>query len=331
MRMLYRLRRDNQRWRAYPELLVGENRWRAMRYSFDAGLLDLGRQRIVPFAELLEELIELVREDAQALGCVAEIEGLREILARGTSAHRQLADVRDCALQTGANDDEALARGRLAGRGDGALLTERCASTAAPDRVAPMMDYTDRHCRYLLRLLSPHCAALHRDGHGAGARARRRSNACSGSMRPSIRSRCSSVARTRSCSRARRSWAPQRGYDEINLNVGCPSDRVQSGRFGACLMAEPELVADCLRAMLEAVADPGDGQVPDRHRRSRRLRILRAVRAHRAGAGVDVFIVHARKAHPARPEPEGEPRGAAAALRRAGATQGGASGADGRS
>ena len=109
VRMLFRLRRGNQRWRRYPALLVGENRWRAMRYSFDAGLLDLGRQRIVPFAELLEEIIALVREDAGALGCEAEIEGLREILQRGTSAHRQLR-VYEAALAQGADDAQALRR-----------------------------------------------------------------------------------------------------------------------------------------------------------------------------------------------------------------------------
>jgi glutamate---cysteine ligase / carboxylate-amine ligase len=107
LRMLYRLRCANQRWRMYSHLLLGENRWRAMRYSFDAGLLDLGRKRIVPFAELLEELIALVREDAEALGCVAEIEGLRTIRARGTSAHRQLATY-EAALASGASDAEAL-------------------------------------------------------------------------------------------------------------------------------------------------------------------------------------------------------------------------------
>jgi carboxylate-amine ligase len=106
MRKLYRLRRDNQQWRPYPELLIGENRWRAMRYSFDAGLLDLGRQRIVPFAELVEEIIELLREDAVELGCLAEIEGLREILGRGTSAHRQLR-IFERALQSGADEKEA--------------------------------------------------------------------------------------------------------------------------------------------------------------------------------------------------------------------------------
>jgi len=78
-----------------------------MRYSFDAGLLDLGQQRIVPFAELLEELISLVREDAEVLGCVAEVERLREILVRGTSAHRQ-RQVHERAKADGATDDEAL-------------------------------------------------------------------------------------------------------------------------------------------------------------------------------------------------------------------------------
>jgi carboxylate-amine ligase len=109
LRMLFRLRRGNQRWRTYPNLLVGENRWRAMRYSYDAGLLDLGKQRIVPFADLLEELIELVREDAAALECSAEIEALRETFARGTSAHRQVR-VYEAALGEGANDEEALRR-----------------------------------------------------------------------------------------------------------------------------------------------------------------------------------------------------------------------------
>jgi carboxylate-amine ligase len=107
IRMLWRLRRANQRWRMYSHLLLGENRWRAMRYSYDAGLLDLGQQRIVPFAELLEELIVLVREDAEALGCTAEIERLREIASRGTSAHRQLR-IYDQALSAGATPQEAL-------------------------------------------------------------------------------------------------------------------------------------------------------------------------------------------------------------------------------
>src|SRR6185437_16222499 len=86
------------------------------------------------------------------------------------------------------------------------------------------------------------------------------------------------------------------GYDEINLNVGCPSDRVQSGRFGACLMREPDLVADCVAAMREAVSVPVtvkcrlgvDDQEPEQ--------ALRAVVKACANEGVDTFIVHARMA-----------------------------------
>jgi carboxylate-amine ligase len=107
VRMLWRLRRANQRWRMYSHLLLGENRWRAMRYSYDAGLLDLGRQRVVPFAELLEEMVALVAEDAAVLGCNAEIARLPDILARGTSAHRQL-QVYERAIADGASQDDAL-------------------------------------------------------------------------------------------------------------------------------------------------------------------------------------------------------------------------------
>jgi len=107
VRMLWRLRRANQRWRMYSHLLLGENRWRAMRYSYDAGLLDLGRQRVVPFAELLEEMVALVAEDAAVLGCSAEIARLPDILARGTSAHRQL-QVYERAVTDGASQEDAL-------------------------------------------------------------------------------------------------------------------------------------------------------------------------------------------------------------------------------
>ena len=92
LRMLYRLRARNQRWRIYTPMLIRENRWRAMRYSFDEGLLDLARGQVVPFSELMDELLGLVAEDAEALGCVKEIAGVRDILSRGTSAHRQLKD-----------------------------------------------------------------------------------------------------------------------------------------------------------------------------------------------------------------------------------------------
>ncbi|MCY3731186.1 MAG: carboxylate-amine ligase, partial [Rhodospirillaceae bacterium] len=106
LRMLYRLRTNNQRWRIYSRILLSENRWRAMRYSFDQGLIDLGRGRIIPFAHLMEELLELIHEDAEALGCVREVEHVRTILANGTSAHRQLA-VHAAAIQQGATAGEA--------------------------------------------------------------------------------------------------------------------------------------------------------------------------------------------------------------------------------
>ena len=91
LRMLWRLRRGNQRWRRYTGMLVAENRWRAQRYGTDEGLVDFGKGVIVPYPELLEEIIALVREDADHFNCVAEIEHARTILKRGTSAHRQVA------------------------------------------------------------------------------------------------------------------------------------------------------------------------------------------------------------------------------------------------
>jgi carboxylate-amine ligase len=91
LRLLYRLRRQNQRWRHYPPFLIRENRWRAQRYGIEQGMVDFGRGAIVPFAHLLEELFELVAEDAVYLGCSAEVAHARTILQRGTSADRQLA------------------------------------------------------------------------------------------------------------------------------------------------------------------------------------------------------------------------------------------------
>jgi carboxylate-amine ligase len=92
LRMLYRLRTRNQRWRIYTPMLIRENRWRAMRYSFDEGLIDLAKGRVVPFADLTDDLLSLVAEDAEALGCERELANVRRILTRGTSAHRQLKD-----------------------------------------------------------------------------------------------------------------------------------------------------------------------------------------------------------------------------------------------
>ena len=90
-RMLWRLRRANQRWRRYDNVLIQENRWRAQRYGIGGGLIDFGRGEIVPVPALLEELIALLEEDAEALGCRAELEASRDILLQGTSADRQRA------------------------------------------------------------------------------------------------------------------------------------------------------------------------------------------------------------------------------------------------
>jgi carboxylate-amine ligase len=107
LRMLWRLKRSNQRWRRYAAMLIGENRWRAQRYGIDEGLVDFGKGEIVPYPDLLDELLDLVREDAAALGCGAEVAGARAILARGTSAHRQRAAFA-AARAAGEGRDQAL-------------------------------------------------------------------------------------------------------------------------------------------------------------------------------------------------------------------------------
>lgn len=108
-RMLYRLRRDNQRWRVYARMLVDENRWRAQRYGVDRGMVDFGRGEIVPFADLMEELITILRDDSEYFDCVAEIEHARTIISRGTSSHQQRETYRQ-AIDSGATHEEALAR-----------------------------------------------------------------------------------------------------------------------------------------------------------------------------------------------------------------------------
>jgi len=107
LRMLYRLRINNQRWRIYTPMLIRENRWRAMRYSFDEGLIDLAKGVVVPFEDLLDEMLELIAEDAEALGCTKEVASVRNIVTRGTSAHRQLKAF-ELEQAGGASDDEAL-------------------------------------------------------------------------------------------------------------------------------------------------------------------------------------------------------------------------------
>ena len=161
--------------------------------------------------------------------------------------------------------------------------------------VAPMLDWTDRHCRHLLRLITRRTllytemvttgALLHGDRerflrfdpieHPVALQL--------GGSEPEAMAACARLGE-------------ERGYDEINMNVGCPSDRVRSGRFGACLMAEPALVAECVAAMKEAVRVPVSvkTRIGIDHQDSYEAlyRFVEAVTA----AGCDALIVHARKA-----------------------------------
>ncbi len=169
---------------------------------------------------------------------------------------------------------------------------------AAVDRtvcVAPMMNCTDRHARYLLRLVSrrallytemiPCGALLHGD--------RRRFLAFDPGEHP-LAAQLGGSDPAQMARAAR--LVEQAGYDEVNMNVGCPSPRVTSGRFGACLMAEPELVADCVRAMGEAVTIPVTVKtrlgIDDRDSFDELCRFVETV----AAAGCGTFVVHARKA-----------------------------------
>jgi len=161
--------------------------------------------------------------------------------------------------------------------------------------VAPMMELSDRHFRYLARLLSRHSllytemltskAIIHGDrdyllgtdevDHPVVLQI--------GGSDPAQMAEAASVGQ---------SW----GYDEVNINVGCPSDRVQSGRFGACLMAEPETVASCVRAMQDAVSIPVSVKCRLGIDRDDSYEVLEQFVRQVADAGCEVFIVHARKA-----------------------------------
>ncbi|ATO34559.1 tRNA-dihydrouridine(20/20a) synthase [Dickeya dianthicola] len=161
--------------------------------------------------------------------------------------------------------------------------------------IAPMLDWTDRHCRYFHRLLS-HNALLYTEMVTTGAILHGKGDYLAysdeehplalqlGGSDPAALARCAVLAE-------------QRGYDEINLNVGCPSDRVQNGRFGACLMAEAQLVADCVAAMRERVGIPVTVKtrigIDDKDSYEFLCDFIRTVSEQ---GGCDTFIVHARKA-----------------------------------
>lgn len=163
-----------------------------------------------------------------------------------------------------------------------------------------MMAYTDRHCRFFLRLLSP-SALLYTEMITAAAIVRGDANrllAFDPAEHPvALQLGGSDPRELAEAARA----GEQFGYDEINLNCGCPSDRVQSGRFGACLMGEPPLVADCVRAMREAVKVPvtikcriGIDPMPPTLTDS--YDFLTRFISSLADAGCGVFVVHARRA-----------------------------------
>jgi carboxylate-amine ligase len=107
LRMLYRLRTQNQRWRIYSGMLVAENRWRAQRYGLNGGLIDFGAGAVLPYDQLLDEILDLIAEDAEALDCVEEVTNARNIVSRGTSAHRQI-ETFDRVIASGASREEAL-------------------------------------------------------------------------------------------------------------------------------------------------------------------------------------------------------------------------------
>ncbi|MBN8728234.1 MAG: tRNA dihydrouridine(20/20a) synthase DusA [Xanthomonadales bacterium] len=161
--------------------------------------------------------------------------------------------------------------------------------------VAPMMDWTDRHCRYFHRLLGPR-ALLYTEMVTAAAVVhgdRERLLGFDVAEHPlALQLGGSEPAELAAAARV----GAELGYDEINLNVGCPSDRVQSGRFGACLMREPALVADCFAAMQAAVDVPVTVKcrigVDEQDEYAALAEFVDAVRA----AGCRTFIVHARKA-----------------------------------
>jgi tRNA-dihydrouridine synthase A len=163
--------------------------------------------------------------------------------------------------------------------------------------VAPMLNWTDRHCRYFLRLLS-HRAILYTEMVTTGAilhgRADRRLLTFSQEEHPiALQLGGSDPTELAQCARIAEAY----GYDEINLNVGCPSDRVQSGHFGACLMAEPERVARGVAAMKAAVSKPVISVktrigIDEQDSYEELVHFIGTV----ANAGCDLFIIHARKA-----------------------------------
>lgn len=161
--------------------------------------------------------------------------------------------------------------------------------------VAPMLDWTDRHCRYFHRLMSEH-ALLYTEMVTTGAIIHGKGNFLEYSQQEhpiALQLGGSNAKDLAYCAKL----AQDRGYDEVNLNVGCPSDRVQNGKFGACLMSEPELVAECVSAMRDMVDIPVTVKtrigIDDQDSYEFLIRFISIVNEQ---GGVDQFTIHARKA-----------------------------------
>jgi tRNA-dihydrouridine synthase A len=161
--------------------------------------------------------------------------------------------------------------------------------------VAPMMDWTDRHCRFFHRILAP-AALLYTEMVTTGAVLhgdRERLLGFNEQEHPlALQLGGSDPADLAKCARKARA----RGYDEINLNVGCPSDRVQRGRFGACLMLEPDLVRDCVAAMRDAVEIPVTVKTRIGVDNCDSYPYFSDFVNQVSASGCSVFIIHARKA-----------------------------------
>jgi tRNA-dihydrouridine synthase A len=160
--------------------------------------------------------------------------------------------------------------------------------------VAPMLDWSDKHCRYFHRLLSQHAvlytemvttgAIIHGTGDYLDFNAEEHPVVLQlGGSNPADMAHCAKLAQ-------------QRGYDAVNINVGCPSDRVQNGMFGACLMAQPQLVADCIKAMQDVVDIPVTVKTRIGIDDSDDYQFLQDFVATVADAGCEQLIIHARKA-----------------------------------
>jgi len=157
-----------------------------------------------------------------------------------------------------------------------------------------MLDWTDRHCRYFYRLMSKH-AVLYTEMVTTGAIIHGKGDYLAfneeehplvlqlGGANPQEMAQCAKLAE-------------QRGYDAININVGCPSDRVQNGMFGACLMAEPHRVADCVKAMQDVISIPVSVKTRIGIDDSDEYQFLQDFVATVHAAGCQQFVVHARKA-----------------------------------